>query len=460
MGGAPREVTEYLARNGQRFVDELAEFCRIASISAVPRHAPDVRRSAEWTAARLNSIGVAASVEETGGHPSVVGEWLEAPGRPTVLVYGHHDVQPVDPLDQWKSGPFEPVVRDGRLWARGASDDKGQILAHVNSVEAWLRTVGRLPLNLKFYVEGEEEFGSRNAPAFVEKHRKRLACDVAVVSDGFQFARGVPAITTGLRGLAMYEIALRGPSQDLHSGVFGGSVANPTMALSKLLAALVDGDGRVQVPGFYDDVAPLEAGEREEYARLAFDEKGYLAGLGVSAAFGEKGYTTLERRWARPTCDVNGIWGGYQGEGTKTILPAAAGAKLSFRLVPDQDPKKIGPALRRFLEERLPPGIRMDLKKWDAKAAIVYPRDHPAIRSAARAIEAGFGARPVFIREGGSVPIINWFKSVLGADTLLLGWGLPDAQVHSPNENVWLDEFHKSALACAHLWAELAGKEA
>jgi acetylornithine deacetylase/succinyl-diaminopimelate desuccinylase-like protein len=456
MPGAPPEVLDYVEKNRERFVADLVEFCRFASISAVPKHAPDVRRSAEWTARHLSAIGVPATVEETAGHPSVLAEHCKAPGAPTVLVYGHHDVQPVDPLDQWKSGPFEPVVRDGRLWARGASDDKGQVLAHVKSAEAWLRAAGRLPVNLKFYIEGEEEFGSRNAPAFVEKHRKRLACDVAIVSDGFQFARGVPAITTGLRGIALFEVTLRGPSQDLHSGVFGGSVMNPAHALAGLVAALVSADGVVQVPGFYNDVAPLERWEREEYARLPFDEKAYLAGLGVGAPSGERGYTTLERRWARPTCDVNGLWGGYQGEGTKTIIPAAASAKISFRLVPNQDPKKIGPALRRFLEERLPPGVRMEFKEWDSKAAIVYPRELPAIQAAARAIEAGFGARPVFIREGGSVPIVNWFKTVLGADSLLLGWGIPDAQVHSPNENLWLDEYHKSIRACAHLWSMMA----
>jgi len=454
--GTPRDVLAYLDENRERFVSELVEFCRFSSISAVPKYAADVRRCAEWTARHLNAIGVQATVEETAGHPSVVGEWLKVPGAPTVLVYGHHDVQPVDPLDQWKTGPFEPTVRDGRLWARGASDDKGQILAHIKSVEAWLKAAGRLPLNVKFYIEGEEEFGSRNAPAFVQEHRERLACDIVVVSDGFQFAKGAPAITCGMRGVALYEVVLHGPSQDLHSGVFGGSVSNPAQALAKLLSALVDGDGRVQVPGFYDDVAPLEAWEREEYARLPFDEKVYLAGLGVSAPFGEKGYSTLERRWVRPTCDVNGIWGGYQGEGTKTIVPAAAGAKISFRLVPNQIPERIGPALRNFLGDRLPPGIGMEFKEWNAKGAIVYGRDHPAIRAGARAVEAGFGVRPVFIREGGSVPIVNWFKSVLGADSLLLGWGVPDAQVHSPNENLWLDEFHKSTRACAHLWAELA----
>lgn len=460
MAGTPRDVVGYLDRHRERFVEELREYCRIASISAVPKHAPEVRRAAEWTANHLNSIGVRATVEETPGHPSVLGEWLQAPGAPTVLVYGHHDVQPVDPLDQWKTGPFDPEVRDGRLWARGSTDDKGQIFAHIKSVEAWLKAAGRLPLNLKFYIEGEEEFGSRNAPAFVEKHRKRLACDLVIVSDGFQFARGVPAITYGLRGIALFEVTLRGPSQDLHSGVFGGSIVNPAHALSKLLAGLVNDEGIVQVPGFYDGVAPLERWEREEYARLPFDEKAYLAGLGVAAPFGEKGYSTLERRWARPTCDVNGLWGGYQGEGTKTIIPAAAQAKISFRLVPGQDPKKVGPALQRFLEERLPPGIRMEFKEWDSKGAIVYPRENPSIQAAARAVEAGFGARPVFIREGGSVPIVNWFKSVLGADSLLLGWGIPDAQVHSPNENLWLDEFHKSARACAHLWSELAPKGA
>ena len=452
----PDPVTRYLAQRRERFVEELGDYLRIPSVSAGTEHAGDVRRAAEYTARHLSALGVDATIEETGGHPAVVGAWMKAPGAPTVLVYGHHDVQPVDPLDSWDTPPFDPVVRDGFLFARGATDDKGQLFTHVKSVEAWLKTEGRLPCNIKFFVEGEEEIGCPNTHAFVERNRERLACDVVVVSDGFQFAAGVPAITYGLRGVAYYQVKIVGPRQDLHSGGFGGTLANPANAIARLMSGLVDSDGVVQVPGFYDDVVPLEPSERAEFASLPFDETAYFENLGVDAPSGERGYTTLERRWARPTCDVNGIWGGYSGEGVKTIIPSAAGAKVSFRLVPRQDPVRIEWAFRAFLRERLPPGLRLEVETFDGRPATLFPRDGAAVRAAARAIEAGFGKRPGLIREGSSVPVVNSFKELLGADSLMLGWGLPDCNCHSPNESLSLDEFHKATRASAHLWQELA----
>lgn len=372
-----------------------------------------------------------------------------------MLVYGHYDVQPPDPLELWKSPPFEPVVRDGKLFARGASDDKGQFLTHILSAQAWMETAGRLPVNLKFLLEGEEEVGSTALGEFLPGHAELLACDCVVISDGAQFAPGQPAITYGLRGIAYYDLVLIGPDRDLHSGTFGGSVTNPANALAKLLAALVDQHGRIQVPGFYDDVAPLSAREREEFARLQFDESGYFYQIGLTEGTGEEGYTTLERRWARPTCDVNGLWGGYQGEGAKTVLPSRAGAKLSFRLVPCQDPDRVTEGLRALLERLCPPGITLELHPHHNSPGIMVPLESPYIQAAARAIEQTFGRAPVFTREGGSIPIVATFHEVLGADTLLIGWGQDDDNTHSPNECFSLADFHRGIHASAKLWEEI-----
>lgn len=449
-------AASYLERQFDRVVGELEEFLRVPSVSARSEHAGHCRRAAEWAAAHLRRIGLSSSVEETGGHPAVVAEWLGAPGAPTVLVYGHYDVQPVDPLREWSSDPFSPARVNGHIYARGATDDKGQLFTHFASCDAWLRGEGRLPLNVKFFVEGEEEIGCPNTHRFVERRRERLACDLVVVSDGFQFAPGVPAVTYGLRGIAYYEIAVRGPSRDLHSGVFGGTVANPALGLARALGELVDAQGRVRVPGFYDDVVPLTEEERTDFAALPFDERAYLAGIGAGRPFGEEGFTTLERRWARPTCDVSGLWGGYAGEGVKTIIPSSAGAKVTFRLVPRQNPARIAAALSAFLAERLPPGLLLELRELDARPATLFARGGAASRAAAEAIRAGFGRPPVFIREGSSVPIVNAFRDILGAESLLLGWGLPESNVHSPNENLSIEDFRKAARASLRLWEELA----
>jgi acetylornithine deacetylase/succinyl-diaminopimelate desuccinylase-like protein len=449
-------VVQYIESHRAAFERDLAELLRIASVSADSRQRAETRRAAEWVAAQFKNIGLATELIPTGGHPLVYAESPPVPGKPVALVYGHYDVQPPEPLDEWASPPFEPTVRDGNIYARGATDDKGQMLTHVKGVEAWMKTAGKLPLQVKFLIEGEEEVGSEHVTPFVKENRSKLACDAVVISDCSQFAPGMPAITYGLRGIAYYELRLRGPKQDLHSGTFGGGVTNPAGALVSLLAALKDTDGRIQLPGFYDDVLPLTQRERDEFRALPLTDEEFMKQVGVSGLWGEAGYSSIERRWARPTCDINGLTSGYQGEGAKTVLPARASAKFSFRLVPNQDPDKIGKSLRNFLEERLPPGIEMELVDHHGAPGVVISLDSPYMQAAAAAIEAGFGRAPVFIREGGSIPIVNTFASELGADVLLLGWGQNDDNTHSPNEKFNLDDYHRGTLASAHLWQEMA----
>jgi succinyl-diaminopimelate desuccinylase len=449
-------IDDYIESHRQAFVDDLTDLLRIESVSADSRHAGDVRRAAEWMVTQFKQLGLATELVETAGHPLVVAESPPVPGKPVALVYGHYDVQPPDPLGEWTTPPFEPSIRHGNIYARGATDDKGQMLTHVKSVEAWIRSGEKLPMQVKFLIEGEEEVGSAHLEPFVAENRQRLACDCVVISDCGQFAPGVPAITYGLRGIAYYELKLTGPRQDLHSGTFGGGVTNPAGALVSMLAALKDADGRVQLPGFYDDVLPLTDAERQQFRGLPFDEADFLRQLAVDGTWGEAGHTNLERRWARPSCDINGLTSGYQGEGAKTVLPARASAKFSFRLVPNQDPAKISQALQQFLEARLPPGIRMELVDFHGAPGVVVSLDSPYIRAAAAAIEAGFGAPPVYIREGGSIPIVNTFARELGADVLLLGWGQNDDNTHSPNEKFSLADYQRGIRSSAHLWGELA----
>jgi succinyl-diaminopimelate desuccinylase len=450
------QVKEYIAKHRDAFADDLADLLCIASVSADSRQNAETRRAAEWVGYQFQKLGLATEVIPTDGHPLVYAESPAVPGKPVVLVYGHYDVQPPEPLEEWISPPFQPTVRGGNVYARGATDDKGQMLTHVKGVEAWMKTVGKLPLQVKFLIEGEEEVGSANLGPYVKANRDKLACNAVVISDCSQFAPGVPAITYGLRGIAYYELRLRGPKQDLHSGTFGGAVTNPANALAGLLAALKDKDGRIQVPGFYDDVVPLTEREREEFRALPLTDKEFMEPLGVTGMFGEAGYSSLERRWARPTCDVNGLTSGYQGEGAKTVLPAKASAKFSFRLVPNQDPKKITASLRKFLEERLPPGIQMELVDHHGAPGVLVRLDSPYMHGASAAIEAAFGRAPVFIREGGSIPIVTTFARELGADVLLLGWGQNDDNTHSPNEKFSLEDYYKGTLASACLWEQLA----
>ena len=449
-------VDDYLDSHRGDFEEQLKALLRIPSVSAQPAHDADTRRAAEFLFEDLRSMGLDAELIPTKGHPIVYAESLRAPGKPTLLIYGHYDVQPPEPLEPWTSPPFEPTVRDGNLYARGATDDKGQMFTHLKAAEAWLETAGSLPLNVKFLIEGEEEVGGANLEEFVGSHREKLACDYAVISDTSQFGPGMPAITYGLKGIAYYEIIVRGARTDLHSGTFGGAVANPCNALATILASLKGPDGRIRIPHFYDDVRPLEDWERAEFAKLPFSEDEFRGALGVASLDGEAGYTTLERKWARPTCDVNGLFGGYQGPGPKTVLPGTAGAKLSFRLVPDQDPKEVARQFRAHVEAVCPPGVTHEIIDHQGSPAVLVSVDSPGVHAAARAVEAGFGRAPVFIREGGSIPVVGLFKARLGVDTLLLGWGQNDDNLHGPNEKFSLADFHRGIKAGAHLFDELA----
>jgi acetylornithine deacetylase/succinyl-diaminopimelate desuccinylase-like protein len=453
------DLDDYCHANQPRFVDELISFLRIPSISAQPEHAADVRRNAEHLAGAAREAGFRnVEVVDTKGHPAVYAERLVDPTLPTVLVYGHHDVQPVDPLDEWVSPPFEPEVRDGRLYARGAVDDKGQVFMHLKAVETHLHTRGELPINLRLLVEGEEEVGSVHFEELVADLGDRLTADVAVVSDTGIFARGVPSLTVGLRGLVGVEVEVRGPSLDLHSGMFGGAVQNPVEALARMLATLKDpSTGRVTVPGFYDDVVEPTAAEREGYRSLPFDDAEFRATAGgISATVGEEGWSVLERRWVRPTLEVNGIWGGYQGPGAKTIIPAHAGAKISCRLVPNQRPAVIADLLAAALVAAAPPGVTVEVTGREGGSPVVTPADHPAVRAASRAMSDVFGVAPVLIREGGSIPPVEVFQRVLGLQTVLVGTGLPDDQLHAPNEKFDLDHYAMGVRVLARLWDEMA----
>ena len=451
------QVDAYLESHRDDFEEDLKALLRIPSVSAQPDHDADTRRAAEFVRDDLREMGVPADLIPTEGHTIVFGERLDAPGGPTLLIYGHYDVQPAEPLGPWTSPPFEPTIRDGNVYARGATDDKGQMLTHLKAAEGWLKAIGRLPINVKFLIEGEEEVGGANLERFVAENRERLACDFAAISDTSQFAPGIPAITYGLKGLAYFELIVRGAKSDLHSGIFGGAVANPCNALATILASLKGPDGRIQIAGFYDQVRPLEDWERAEFAKLPFSEAEFQSKLGVPSLEGESGYTTLERRWARPTCDVNGLYGGYQGPGPKTVLPCQAGAKLSFRLVPDQEPATISRLFREHVQKHCPPGVTYEIIDHSGAPAVLVSVDSPGARAASRAIEAGFGRAPVFMREGGSIPVVGLIKAQLGVDTLLLGWGQTDDNLHGPNEKFSLADFHRGIKASAHLLAELAG---
>ncbi len=456
MSTSIKQVEAYLATHADRNVEQLKELLRIPSISADSKFQTSMIDAAEFIHKQFLDCGCESEIVKTAGHPIVFASWNKKANAPTALVYGHYDVQPPDPLDEWETPPFEPDVRDGHIFARGATDDKGQMYTHIKAVEAWMKTIGELPVNVKFIIEGEEEVGSDNLADFISANKEKCACDIAVVSDTSQYAPGMPAITYGLRGILCCEVTLHGPNQDLHSGVFGGSITNPVNALSKLLGSLIDDDGKIQIPGFYDDVVPLTEDERTAFAALPFNEQDYLKNLGMLAVAGEAGFTTLERRWARPTCDINGIFGGYTGQGPKTIVPAKATAKISFRLVPNQQEPKLVQKLEAFLRDQCPSGLRLEFKHWHGCPAVVCDLNSPYMAAAKLAVEKGFGTAPVLIREGGSIPVVGTFKELLGVDTLLLGWGQNTDNLHSPNERFSLDAFQRGTLSSAHLWNELA----
>jgi acetylornithine deacetylase/succinyl-diaminopimelate desuccinylase-like protein len=451
------EVVDFINVNRDRYVDELKDYLAIPSISALPQHAADVRRAAEWTADALRGAGLQdVRLIETPGNPVVYGEWTGAPGKPTVLYYGHYDVQPVDPVNLWTSPPFEATVRDGEIYARGAADDKGQVFMHIKAVEAFLKKAGSLPVNIKFFIEGEEEVGSVHLDDFVRAHKDQLAADVVVISDSPMFDRGIPSICYGLRGLAYFQIDVRGTKSDLHSGSFGGAVANPAMVLAQVLAQMKDRSGRIRIPGFYDDVRELSEAERAEWRKLPFNETKYRKELGAPKLFGETGYTTLERVWARPTFEVNGLLSGFTGDGAKTVLPAVSMAKVSMRLVPDQDPDKIADLFQAYLEKVMPKTVEWKLTRMHGGKPWMTEFDNKYVRAAGRAIEQGFGKAPVFNREGGSIPVVSTFQQELGLPSVLFGVGLPDENAHAPDEKLDLGNFHNGIIASAYLYQEIA----
>ena len=453
------DAVAYLREHDARHLAQLDEFLRIESVSADPTRTDEVRRAAHWIVDELTSLGVErATIHETRAHPIVTAEWMKAgPEAPTVLVYCHYDVQPADPLEEWVRPPFEPRHEDEKVFARGAGDDKGQLFMHLKAVEAWMRTAGRLPVNLRFFFEGDEEVGSEPVEQFIRDHAELLQADVCVVSDGDTFDdEGTPAIGYGLRGIAYWEVRVHGPRQDVHSGQYGGGIDNPANVLTRMLASLVGPDGRVTVPGFYDDVRDLTSEERAAYAALPFSEDAWRDETGVPASMdGEPGATLLERLSARPTFDINGIWGGYSGDGAKTIIPAWAAAKISTRLVPDQDYRAIELAMVRHLESIAPPTVRVEVKVIHGGAPVITPLDHPGIAPAARALEAGFGKAPLFQRSGGSVPVVAALDAQLGLKTLMVGFANPTGNFHAPNEWMSLRNLRDGTVALVHLWAEL-----
>jgi acetylornithine deacetylase/succinyl-diaminopimelate desuccinylase-like protein len=457
MTAEPTSLEAYLDAHRERRIATYLDFLRIPSISGIPEHAADCRRAAEMLAAELTAAG-AEHVEicETGGHPIVYADHLHAADAPTVLVYGHYDVQPVDPLDLWLTAPFEPFVADGRVVGRGAADDKGQVQMHVRALEAMLATRGDLPVNVKYVFEGEEESSSTHLDAWLEGARDRLTADLALISDTGFFVGNLPAITVGLRGIMAAEIDVTGAPIDLHSGSYGGAVHNPANALCGIVAALKGPDGRILVPGFYDDVVPLTDADKAAYASLPFDEEAYRAQVGVTALVGEVGYSTLERASARPTLDVNGMWGGFQGEGSKTIIPAHAHAKVTCRLVADQDPDRVFELFRDYVVRIAPPGVTVEVRALGGGRPSLTPIDHPATQAAARAIEATFGVAPLYMREGGSIPVAASFETIVGLPVVLLGFANDDCQAHAPNESMVLANFETGIRTIAACFDGLA----
>lgn len=441
------DIHEYISQNEPRFLEELFSLMRIPSISAQPEHHADMLRCAErWRELLLAAGADTAELIPSAGNPLVFAEKHVADDADTILVYGHYDVMPAEPLELWQTPPFEPVVRDGRIWGRGADDDKGQTMIQVKAFEYLVRH-GLLRHNMKFILEGEEEIGSPNLAAFLAEHRERLRCNVIFVSDTSMLGADLPSLTTGLRGLAYWEVEVTGPNRDLHSGHFGGAVANPINVLCEMLAQVVDGDGRIRVPGFYDDVEELPAAERAMLAAIPFDEEAYKQAIGVRALRGERGYSTLERNACRPSFDICGIWGGYTGEGSKTVLPSKAFAKVSCRLVPHQDHAVISRLFADYLQSIAPECVRVEVRPMHGGQGYVCPIDHPAYRAAERGFEAAFGKRPLAVRRGGSIPIISDFERELGVKTILMGFGLESNAIHSPNENCRLDIFRKGIVA-------------
>ena len=454
----PAATETFVRENQNRFLDELKAFLRIPSISTLPEHKTDVHRAATFVAEALTTAGLEnVKLIPTAGHPLVYGDWLHADGKPTVLCYGHYDVQPVDPLDLWKSPPFEPDIRDGNIYARGAADDKGQMYMHVKAVETLRAVHGRLPVNVRFLIEGEEESGGASIAKYIAENPRTLRSDVALVSDTAMYADGLPTLCIGLRGLVYMELEARGPERDLHSGLYGGAAPNPIAGLVEVLSKCKGPDGVIRIPGMYDDVEPPAAAEKESWSRLPFSEQEFLKSeIGATALSGDARYSVLERLWARPTFEVHGIAGGFTGAGAKTVIPATATAKVSFRLVPKEDPHKLIESFRRFLRENMPEGIELELRVLSASPGLMVNPDHPAIATAARALSEVLQKPTVFTRNGASIPVVGDFANHLGIPTVLMGFGLPDDRLHSPNEKYRLENYYLGIATIAHFF-ELLG---
>ncbi|MFF5994072.1 dipeptidase [Lysinibacillus sp. KU-BSD001] len=447
----------YFAENRDKHLTELNAFLRIQSISSLSEHKQHMQVAASWLAAAMKRVNLEnISIDETGGHPVVYGDWLHAPGKPTILFYGHYDVQPVDPLHLWETPPFDPQVRDNKLFARGASDDKGQVFMHLKTIEALFALDGTLPVNVKFIIEGEEEIGSPNLPPYVEKHKEKLAADLILISDTGLYAPGKPAVCYGLRGLTGIQVDVRGAKGDLHSGLYGGGVQNAIHALADILASFRDEHGTIQVEGFYDKVLPLSEDERQAYRDLNFDEEALKEEVGVNELFGEAGYSYLEQIWARPTLEVNGVFGGFSGEGIKTVLPAEAGAKITCRLVPNQDPDEIVALLKVHVEKHKPAGVDITISEFDKGAPFITPFDHPVIQAAGRSYERVYDVPTAYIRGGGSIPIVAAFDQILDLPVVLMGFGLSSENFHAPNEHFHLENFDKGLRVLGDYLYEVA----
>lgn len=450
-------VINHLKNNLENYLEELKEYLKIPSISTLASHKNEMLKCADFAAKKLKDAGMSrVEIFPTAGHPIVYAEWLSQPDKPTVLIYGHYDVQPVDPLDLWTDKPFDPVIRDGKIWARGANDNKGQHFVHIKSVEAYLKTLASLPVNVKFIIEGEEEIGSSNLVTFLKEKQELLKCDAILISDTSMYAKGVPTITYGLRGLLYMEVEVVGPDRDLHSGSFGGAVANPINELAKIIYKLQDKNGKVTVPNFYKGVLKLSKEEKENFKRFRLSDKQYAKELGVKELQGEKGFTTLERVWARPTLDCNGIIGGFNGEGAKTVIPSKATAKISMRLVPNQDPVKIAKDFTKFVHSIAPKSVKVDVRTMHYGYGVVIPLGSKAIHAGAKAVSKAFGKKTFFTREGGSIPVVVDFVEQLKAPAVLMGLGLDSDNIHSPNEHFLLENFEKGLYASAYFLNEFA----
>ncbi|MBT8379268.1 MAG: dipeptidase [Ignavibacteria bacterium] len=447
------KITNYINSRKEEYIEELKDFLKIPSISTLADHKKDMQKAADFVAAKLKKAGIEnVKLIKTKGHSLVYGDWLHAKDKPTVLIYGHYDVQPVDPLHLWDSPPFEPVIKGNKIYARGATDDKGQMYVHIKSVEAYFKTVGKLPVNVKFLIEGEEEIGSHSLEEFVNKNGNFLKCDTVLLSDTSLFGTGIPTLTYGLRGLSYLQIEVTGPDRDLHSGTFGGAVDNPINVLAEMIAKLRNKDSKILIPGFYDDVIKLTKKERNNFKALPFSAKKFAGNIGVSQLKGEKGYTTFEHTWARPSLDCNGVLGGFTGDGAKTVLPSKAMAKVSMRIVPNQNPKKIAKLFKEYIKKIAPKTVKVEIKDLHGAYPIVSPLDAKPTVSAAEALSKVFGKKTVFMREGGSIPIVVVFSQKLKVPVVMMGLGLDTENLHSPNEHFNLKHFHLGILSSAYFF--------